>query len=388
MNNCTSFLLLLAAACFCISCKRSVPTSTIAIRGGDETVISVDFDQVGEQPFDLSPYIDSVRYIALETSDTALVSRIKKVNVANGLLYIHDSAKKIVVYDTEGRFIYQIDALGLGPQEYSSIHDFCVYRGQVEILDLDARKLLRYRAEDGDFIESVSLQSFFYHFLPVPGHNYLADIHLYLQDEGMGTLLLDSLTNQRERLLSFAEHPTFANNINAFSALKDSVYGIFSQVDYTVYHFTYPQTLERKYVYRFNQGLSLSARAGKRSVELSAHDMDELIMPSFYKESHLFILLQLVYQSKGIEILYDKQTGETTVSPALLCRSLQCIELLPTDTSHLLASVVQPFQLELMKHTPKEQIPPPLRNGALYDIALQSREDSNPVIQLIYLKHE
>jgi hypothetical protein len=372
------------------SCKQpqssSSSSSTLNIQG-ESVNLSVDMGEE-EQPVDLlkEGFADSVRYVPLETNDDVLISSIEKIDVADGFIYIHDATKKIMKFDMSGKFVYAIDRVGLGPGEYSSIYDFCVRDGKVEVLDLENRRLLSYRASDGKFIRSIPLKSFFYHFMPIVGHHYLGDIHLYQKKKGMGVILLDSLTNEREKLLWYGMFPTLGENINTFVALRGGSYGIFSQPDNTVYHYTYPDKLERAYTYQFNKGIPIPSLPGKESFQLSQEQIEDLLTPCFYMEGKSFIWLSVIYGSRGYQVFYDKRTKKVSTSPAVFCSGMQCFHPLPTDTPHLVVCAVVSSILEAMKKAPKDKIPPEMQENALYKMALQSKEESNPIVQLIYLK--
>ncbi|MDR0892599.1 MAG: 6-bladed beta-propeller [Mediterranea sp.] len=382
------YLLIMCSALLFVSCKRPIPKSTIPIQG-KATTIYVDWDEAAKDTdTGLSPFVDSIRYVQLETNDSALMQSVRKVCVQGDYIYVQDAYNKIVKYDKIGRFQSVIGHVGLGPGEYASVQDFCMYKGLIEILDLEGRKLLSYHASDGTFVRSTPLRMFFYYFLPIVGHHYLADINIFLSNGGMGTLLLDSLANQKERLLSWGEYPTLMNNINAFSAISDSTYGIFSQPDYTVYYYTYPNILRRKYEYKFSGGKTFSSFANVHSTDLFKGNANGgLISPLFYVENRMFVLSLFSYQTKGYTVLYDKQRKVSTVSVYPSVSEAGCLFFCPTGTPNLMVGKVPYSVLEALKNAPKNKLNKPIVESPLYDIALQSKPDDNPVIQLIYLKH-
>jgi hypothetical protein len=333
------------------------------------------------------PLADSLRYVALETNENILVSNVLKVVVYHNRLYIHDSSRKIMVFSMEGKFLFEIDNLGLGPGEYSSLQDFCVSDGRINLLDLNGRKLLRYNASDGSYVSTIPLRPYFYNLFPTDKHHYLVDIDLYQPNGGMGVLLLDSAMEIQERLLQYDEYPLFGNGVNVFSALKDSAYSIFSQIEYTTYHFTLPNKLTKRYKFDFNKGVSTLKFKGKGTTDLSEDEADNLISPIYYKESEHLVLLQFLHKMKPYSILYTKQ-GEKSVSTysTLKCEANSYLVFYTTDTPNLLASRVIPQQLELLKNTQEKDIPLEVKQSKLYDMALKWELDDNPIIQLIYLK--
>jgi hypothetical protein len=380
------YLLFACSLLLLVSCRQHpIPKSTIVVEGKGFPIY-VDWDKTINH-VDLSPFVDSMRYVCLETNDSILLSGVKKMDVQEEAIYIQDTRGKIVKYNKAGKSLYAIDYIVLGPKEYTSMHDFCIYRDLIEVLDLEGHKLLSYHVSDGTFAGSVPLKSFFYHFRPIAGHHYLADINIFLLNDGMGTLLLDSLTNQQERLLSWGRFPTQMNNINAFSTLNDSTYGIFSQPDYTIYHYTYPNRMQRKYEYKFSKGLTFASLNNVRDVsDISKGDAKKLVTPLFYMENEELILSQFVYQTEGYYVLYDKKSNVQTTSQLLSVGELGCYSLLPTDTPHIMAGTIPYPILEAIKNAPVAKLGK-LIESPLYNIALQAKPEDNPVIQLIYLKH-
>ena len=65
----------------------------------------------------LSSYIDSVEYIALETHPDGLFNMVEKLVVQDDKIFILDfrNCKQVFVFDTTGKFLFPVGALGRAP---------------------------------------------------------------------------------------------------------------------------------------------------------------------------------------------------------------------------------------------------------------------------------
>jgi hypothetical protein len=102
-----------------------------------------------------------VRPIHLEETDYALIGEIDEIQVFDGHIFVLDIfiAKKLFVYDMNGKYIRQIGTMGQGPDEYMGILSFCIDPDKKEIYLLDYWKtrLLKYRIEDGKLLNKIDL---------------------------------------------------------------------------------------------------------------------------------------------------------------------------------------------------------------------------------------
>ncbi len=106
----------------------------------------------------LSEIAKDIRYVALETNDTALVGNINSVFYENGLIYIVHSSTAISVFDDNGKFIRTIDRSGRGPEEYPSLPPLDMLEidknnGNLIVQSLDS-KLYEY-TKTGDFVRRI-----------------------------------------------------------------------------------------------------------------------------------------------------------------------------------------------------------------------------------------
>lgn len=111
-----SYIILLFALIFsaCSSSQRRLePASNV-----------VDIDVNNSEELDFKMYFDSVRYVALETAEDALIGEITKMYLINDSIIIFDQkSMDIFLFGVDGKFIRNIGEKGDGPDEYLFIND-------------------------------------------------------------------------------------------------------------------------------------------------------------------------------------------------------------------------------------------------------------------------
>lgn len=112
---------------------------------------------------DIESLFPSAKIIPLQTDDQALVGvAISKVEQYNDKLFLLNrltTRNNILCFDTLGRFLFNIDNIGHGPQEYTILSDFILDRNAKQIiLCSEQGSFLRYDL-DGNFIEKFSIKT-------------------------------------------------------------------------------------------------------------------------------------------------------------------------------------------------------------------------------------
>ncbi|WP_291529092.1 6-bladed beta-propeller [Bacteroides sp. UBA939] len=127
-----------------------------------------DFDQLGN-------WLKADKYVKL--APTPLLSVIKDIQIREGKIFIHDAFARIVCYDMQGKLLWLIDAEGVGPGEYTSIHELVINTetSEVVIYDNPALSLLFYDMKTGRYLRTEKL------FKPNPTDIAFAD-GLYFYD--------------------------------------------------------------------------------------------------------------------------------------------------------------------------------------------------------------
>jgi hypothetical protein len=102
---------------------------------------------------------NDITTIPLETKEECLIKEIVKVLFHGNKMFLQDEAQKLLVFDTNGKFLKEIGKKGKGPGEFLELRDFDIDKdGNIYILD--RKQILKYN-NDGTFLKGFS-----YHFSP------------------------------------------------------------------------------------------------------------------------------------------------------------------------------------------------------------------------------
>jgi hypothetical protein len=121
--------------------------------------INLDSIEKKDTPLLASSIFKNVRTIILDDDEYAVIGHIDELQVFENYLFIMDKykAKKLFIYNKDGKFVRQIGAQGQGPGEYTDLYDFCLDTQKREIYLLSSSgKVLIYNFDDGKFIKSLN----------------------------------------------------------------------------------------------------------------------------------------------------------------------------------------------------------------------------------------
>ena len=127
-----SFVLLISA----LRCTESTKVKTISINPKEAEEIK------------LSEFIDTVKYIKLQTDSTCYSGRILDIIIRDKYIYLNDNSQNaIIIFNKKGKFVAKLNKHGKGPEEYSSIDGFVVDSNEeyIEILDNIKNKVFQYK---------------------------------------------------------------------------------------------------------------------------------------------------------------------------------------------------------------------------------------------------
>ena len=119
-------------------------------------VIDISGGFTNNQKIDLSKIAKSVRYVPLETTKDAYISRVTKALFTDKqIIVLDEKSNQILRYDNEGRFLGPIGRGGKGPGEYIRVNDIEVNNtnGIIYVFDIGLGKVLKFNME-GKFLGS------------------------------------------------------------------------------------------------------------------------------------------------------------------------------------------------------------------------------------------
>lgn len=135
-----------------ISCNSSTNNSTIPV-----------IDTESKLEVKLSDLFSRIKIIAMETNDSSLVGvQINKIDFHKDRFFVLNrmqSHSNILCFDKKGNFLYKIDKIGNGPQEYSILNTFWIDKlkdnlymsignSQFDIYDLNGNYIERIYTDD------------------------------------------------------------------------------------------------------------------------------------------------------------------------------------------------------------------------------------------------
>lgn len=105
---------------------------------------------------DIISHSDSIfstlTFLSLETKPECMISFVMNLKIIDSLIYINDGLKRLLVFDSNGKFKYQIGSKGNGPGEYLEMRDYIVYKDYIEILDF--KKIITYSLT-GEYLKTT-----------------------------------------------------------------------------------------------------------------------------------------------------------------------------------------------------------------------------------------
>lgn len=148
------FLILFALTIGLISCAERVSDGSA---GEGWITLRIDPGAISEPELKIDSFVDSVRFVKLETTERYIIGQISRLFFIDSLLVAVDSkAGTLLFFDNRGKYLRTLDKRGRAPGEYTRI-TCALYdsiRQQIAIYDGPMRKLLFYRL-DGTLIREI-----------------------------------------------------------------------------------------------------------------------------------------------------------------------------------------------------------------------------------------
>ena len=256
------------------------------IVSNDDTIF-VDYDK--EQIFDWNNTILIKSVVSLETADDCVLSYARKCLVSGKYIVYHDEKQKaIFVFDEEGTFLYVIDAVGGGPDEYTEIKDMAISCDKEFILVLDNNSVVSFDLKNGRFQDRISLPqniaSNFYRFANVDKQTFYfwsteKENSLYLYENGEIKVI------EKRTGFPFVCQKFYYDSENSLNYISD--YGLFE------IHGLEQERVRKKYSFDFGYLNFSKSQMPKNVTEFEQVDDDEsfkCIMSAFETDDDLFIM--------------------------------------------------------------------------------------------------
>lgn len=130
-------------------------TPSLELKKGNALRLNINCNEINNEPYD---YIDSIKLIKLQATEESIIGDISKAIITKNRIFIFDYFKSqaILVFNTEGDFLYKIHKTGDGPGEYKSLNMGCIDGNSIFINDPISWKFIEYDL-DGNFLSEKIL---------------------------------------------------------------------------------------------------------------------------------------------------------------------------------------------------------------------------------------
>jgi hypothetical protein len=211
-------------------------------------VINIIIDTDNSEKVDISEYVDSVKYIKLQTTDDNLIGYIKRVFFLEDRILVTDGQiPQILIFDNEGNFLNKIKKTGQGPGEFigivASLFD-CVSKSII-IYNRKLRKMLFFTL-DGEFIKEITRfndNALIRDMINLPNGNFLCYTYdltpKEVDEKASGLWEVDSSGNFIRSFFTLEDlYPVIYNGDNSqFTLLPDGKISIKDAIWSNIYHF-------------------------------------------------------------------------------------------------------------------------------------------------------
>lgn len=117
-----------------------------------------------ENPDDLFEFVSIT---TLKNPNDVILSVSRIIENDYGIFILDKTAKRIMLFDTDGEFIRDFGNIGGGPGEYEDIYDFFIIDELLYLFSPSNLSLFSYDIETGDFVSKSPLQAFAQRIVPV-----------------------------------------------------------------------------------------------------------------------------------------------------------------------------------------------------------------------------
>lgn len=249
---------------FLLSCTGKEKNSSL---NGSNVILFPE--KVEIQDVNLSNIVSDLRYVALETNDSVLLSSIQKIIYENNRIIIYDNNYTCFLFDRNGRFISKIGKRGHGPGEYMYVRSMDVIpdRNLLFTYDHILNRVMFYNLENGDFVKAYNLpflqgeneeregdiRNFNYLF----DNYYYADVISWQEIAFKGTLFKledDSVTIEKQYYtqVNYSKHSSLNSHEMGIMFRNGNALRCYKQISDTV--FTIDENLNLSPVYSYEMG--------------------------------------------------------------------------------------------------------------------------------------
>ena len=261
-----------------------------------------------------STFVDSIKYIHLETSEECLIGEISDAILTSNNIFIFDKYKQVIwIFDINGNYLNCISKRGNGPGEYSNICqiDYDKEKHIIATLDMWTKSILYYSL-DGDFIKKIELERHATNFKIIPEEGYIISIAGEAKEDA-GIYLTDIKGKIVNKLaIKKANHMLSYTGVNDLASFNDTIAFILPNFENKIYHL-YQHKIELKYPFIFYPLLKNDYKKN-----ISQEHLEDFIRTK-YIEGEKWLLMTYWSSTNNIRnFLYSKEKNQYWISKYLV----------------------------------------------------------------------
>lgn len=275
--------------------------------------------------FDITPFLDTVKYVKLQLTDESIIGTFDKVIIYEDRIYILDTqTSSLFIYDMDGTYLSKIARVGHGPGEYIQLDFFDIDYENKHILltDLMAYWIMRYDL-DGNFISRHKIPFWVEGISSGFEKGYILYSNFRNNQENMepeyNLLYVDSLMHIKQAYFPYRSSGFKEAAINfptpeggSFYSTENETYFFFPYGN-IVYQVT-PEKLIGKYLFDFGK-YTFDSSYLKNSTALKVYlsDKDFNSLSTFKANDELFFCTMNtnIVPLFAYNVYYSKKTGNT-----------------------------------------------------------------------------
>ena len=385
---------------FLLSCSKLTHISESQIAKEDHIISILPIIENLQPILDLTPYIDTIKYVKLEFTDESIIGSIDKLIIYEERIYILDTqTSSLFIFDMEGNYLNKIAKVGQGPGEYIQLDFFDIDRENKNIVltDLIGYWIMWYDF-DGNFLfrkkipvwcEGVSL-------LPNKGIALYANFrnNSDVLKQEFNLICLDSDMNINKVYFPYLSKDF---NIKISTSIAGHFYHFKDHVNFsfpygsTVYQFK-NDSLISKYKFDFGKDILPIENLGNPKQFMENYKNKKFSGIYGYimeNDELLFFTIQVNINAPLIyTVFYSKESGNTLLSFIFMVEKDFNVDLPQTEYNSWIVSKIQAYSLvDWKKVFPKERVSSASEyTKARLSLAEELTDEDNPVLMFLKLK--
>jgi hypothetical protein len=329
-------------------------------------------------------FLHTHKPIVLETMDadskSSLIAYITKIATDDDFLFILDRKQmKILIFDTDGKFINQIHCIGQGPKEYVEIINFTVDPVEKQIIVLCSIPTKNmYFSYTGEFIRKENNAELYMGIVKENKYVYFErPSYPEIKEDSYQFTIKDTRDNSLKNDLLQVPIRNYAYN-NGFALTKGKT------------NIQYARRFDNV-IYQLNEGMiekiyRIDFKQYNVPERLKKEEDSEKLLDYCRENNYIFSMTNVVNSNRFLlfytdraTFVYDKSTDVLKGYKKIICSQSNQIRLgvyFPVENSNKIAYMIMPYHIDsaISYHKSGE------KDDKLSEIAENLEKDNNPVL--------